>query len=158
MLAANGQSQVGSLDFDGRGWILEFTSADVDDLDEAVQLRLTVGAMDQQESLELAIYSHCHDAAQGLPGLRWRNLPWPNPFNPRIHGRIQLDAPSRVDAAVFDLSGRRVATLLKGNLSAGVHDLTWDGRNQGQTAAAGLYLLRISSENSLLSRKIILLK
>jgi hypothetical protein len=158
MLAANGQSQVGSIDFDGRGWVLEFTSEDVGYLDESVQLRLTVGGMDQQESLELALFSHCFSAAPGLPELRWRDLPWPNPFNPRMHGRIQLDAPSRVDAAVFDLSGRRVATLLQGNLPAGVHDLTWDGKNQGQAAAAGLYLLRISSENSLLSRKIVLLK
>ncbi len=158
VLAANGQSRVGVIDYDGRGWILKFDPADIDYLDESMQLRLTVGSADQEESLALAIGLHCLGGGDSLPGMRWRDLPWPNPFNPRVHGRIQLDAAAEVDAAVFDLAGRRVATLLQGNLPAGVHALTWDGRRQGQAAAAGLYLLRIRSENSLLSRKIILLK
>jgi len=157
-LAVNGQPLVGTMDYDDRQWILKFQSSDVDGLDETAHLRLTVGSSDQEEFLDLDLGGPCLGDDGGLPAIRWRDLPWPNPFNPRIHGSIQLDLPADVDAAVFDLAGRRVATLLQGNLSAGVHPLTWDGRKEGRAAAAGLYLLRIRSENSHLSRKIILLK
>ncbi len=157
-LAANGHSQVGNLDFDGRAWTLNFDPAEAGFPDATMQLRLTIGLSGQEEILTLALPENCLTATESLPPLRWRDLPWPNPFNPRIHGRIQLDAASEVDAAVFDLAGRRVATLLQENLSAGVHDLTWDGQRQGRPASAGLYLLRISSNNSFLSRKIVLLK
>ncbi len=158
VLAANGQSQVGQLGFGDGQWILDFDSADVGFPDAAMELRLKVGFVGNEETLLLPLAPSCFATGNVLPGLRWRDLPWPNPFNPRIHSRIQLYAPDEIDAAVFDLAGRRVATLRRGYLEAGVHDLTWDGQYQGQSAAAGLYLLRVRSSSSLLSRKIVLLK
>lgn len=157
VLASNGQALVGRLDFDGRGWKFEVNRSDAGHFDEETQLRLVIGVAGNEETLILPVGGNC-PAENILPEISWRELPWPNPFNPRIHGRIQLDHPADVDVAVYDLAGRRVATLLKGNLQAGVHDLSWDGRRQGQVVAAGLYLLSIRSENSLLTRKIVLLK
>lgn len=158
VLATNGQSAVGTIDYDGRSWILEFEVSEIANFGTGMEFRLTIGLPEDEETLTLALGGHCFMAEVGVPQLRWRDQPWPNPFNPRIQGRIQLDAAAEVDAAVFDLAGRRVATLKQGYLSAGIHPLVWDGQHRGQAAAAGLYMLRIRAENSVLSRKIILLK
>ncbi len=67
----------------------------------------------------------------------------PNPFAGAI--RIALLAPqagvARVE--VFDLAGRRVRTIHRGPVEAGVRSLAWDGRDdEGAPVRAGLYLCR----------------
>ncbi len=158
ILAANGHAQTGQIDFDGQGWVLEFSRQEVGFPDSSMRLQLTVGIVGNQEVLTLELGENCIAGPGQLPRLRWMDQPWPNPFNPRIQGRIQLDSAAEVDVAVFDVAGHRVATLLKDFMPAGVHSISWDGMRQGRPAAAGLYLLRIRSTNALLSRKIMLLK
>ena len=47
------------------------------------------------------------------------------------------------DAAVFDLQGRRLATIHRGPLANGVHRIAWNGRaDDGAELRTGLYLLR----------------
>jgi predicted dienelactone hydrolase len=68
----------------------------------------------------------------------------PNPFNPRTVLRFELTAPRPVTLAVYDLRGRRLATLVHGPREAGRHAVTWDGRDAaGRPAAAGTYLYRL---------------
>ena len=61
---------------------------------------------------------------------------------------LTLDAPTRVSASIFDLRGRRVATLLDGAaLAAGEHALAWNGRDGGgRRAASGTYALRVAAD------------
>jgi FG-GAP-like repeat/FlgD Ig-like domain/FG-GAP repeat len=158
VLAADGEARIGRLDSDGQAWLLRASQQDLSLFDESMELRLTVGMGAQQEFLALDLTAGCFQETGSLPQLRWMDHPWPNPFNPRIQGRIQLDAPADVDVAVFDPAGRRVATLLKGSLPAGIHAVSWDGRQDGRPVAGGLYLLRARSDNTLISRKIVLLK
>ena len=103
----------------------------------------------------------CGAGARDLVGaaeLAWRSEPWPNPFNPLVRARVELARPAFVIARVYDLRGRAVATLLEGNRDAGVHDLRWDGTRDGRPAEAGTYLLRISGQRTVLTRKLMLLK
>jgi FlgD Ig-like domain len=52
---------------------------------------------------------------------------------------------SRVEVAMFDLSGRKVVTLDDGLRASGVHTATWDGRDKnGRDVAAGVYFARLS--------------
>lgn len=70
----------------------------------------------------------------------------PNPFNPRT--TIQFTLPRAGDGtlAIYDLAGRRVATLVDGTLPAGTASFTWDGRDgAGREAPSGVYLVRLSS-------------
>ncbi len=70
----------------------------------------------------------------------------PNPFNPRTTIWFDLDRQGPATLAVYDLRGRRVRTLADGDLPAGRHRADWDGRDdRGQAAAAGVYLIRLSS-------------
>jgi len=54
----------------------------------------------------------------------------PNPFNPRTLISFGLMAPARTTLVVYDLSGRKVRTLLVNeDLAAGVHRYDWFGRD-----------------------------
>ncbi|MEZ4649226.1 MAG: hypothetical protein R3E97_10700 [Candidatus Eisenbacteria bacterium] len=47
--------------------------------------------------------------------------------------RLQLETAGPVELAIFDLTGRRVATLLDQVVAAGAHQVGWDGRDgQGE--------------------------
>ena len=50
-------------------------------------------------------------------------------------------------------------TLYSGPLDAGRYRFKWNGRNAlGQAAASGMYIYRLSSENTVISRKMMLLR
>jgi FlgD Ig-like domain/Peptidase C13 family len=59
--------------------------------------------------------------------------------------QLRLELPSRalVSVRVFDASGRAVRTLPGSSLSAGSHQIEWDGRYEnGTPAGAGVYWIR----------------
>ncbi len=83
----------------------------------------------------------------------------PNPFNPTTRIAFTLDRPGVVDVSVFDLAGRRVATLQQGHLQAGEHQLTWDGTtDSGQPAPSGQYRCTLRTATGLVSRSMVLVK
>jgi hypothetical protein len=80
----------------------------------------------------------------GLPGVFMLRQNYPNPFNPETVIGFQLSAVSEVELAVFDITGRRVRTLVRGRQSSGAHSVIWDGRDErGQAVASGIYLYRL---------------
>lgn len=83
----------------------------------------------------------------------------PNPFNPSTEIRFRLEQPGKVDLAVFNVLGQKVKTLLSGSFSGGEHSVTWDGRDERGTAlSSGVYFYRLRTENSVVTRKMVLLK
>ncbi len=83
----------------------------------------------------------------------------PNPFNPSTTIAFSLERDGEVELAVYDLAGRRVATLLDGLVPAGNHEVFWNGRDQaGRTASAGMYLVQLRDENQVVSRKMTMVK
>jgi hypothetical protein len=83
----------------------------------------------------------------------------PNPFNPKTDIRFSLPAAASVDLAVFDVKGRRVATLVSGRLEAGDHVVTWQGTDaQGMAQPSGVYFARLRAEGTTLTHKMLLLK
>jgi len=62
--------------------------------------------------------------------------------------RLRLDLPSvmRVRLDVFDVSGRRLRTLVDRELAAGTTTVTWDGRDSGgQALGSGIYFARLTA-------------
>lgn len=83
----------------------------------------------------------------------------PNPFNAGtvIRYFVETDGPVRVE--VFDVTGRRVATLVDGIKPAGYHQAEWNGRNAaGHVVASGLYIARLTTADAVASKKLLLLK
>jgi len=69
----------------------------------------------------------------------------PNPFGTSTHVAVSLTAPARVDLSVYDVAGRRVATLMNAQSAAGSHEVNWNGRDEsGRTLASGVYFVRLN--------------
>ncbi len=74
---------------------------------------------------------------------------FPNPFNPETMIAFELPSAQRVRLEILDVLGRRVRLLFEGFLTAGLHQVRWDGRTQsGQSAAAGTYFYRLIGHNA----------
>ena len=72
--------------------------------------------------------------------------PRPNParFGAEIAFELPREAP--VDAGVYDLGGRRVATLAAGRMGSGPHSLRWNAQDEGgNRVPAGLYFVRFTT-------------
>jgi len=83
----------------------------------------------------------------------------PNPFNPSTRIDYSLPAASVVDIAVFDVAGRRVATLVAGPRPAGRGSTVWQGRDDGgQPVASGIYVCRMAANGDVRTMKMVLLK
>jgi len=83
----------------------------------------------------------------------------PNPFVGSTGIAFSLARPGRVSVAVYDVSGRRVATLAEGEHDAGAFDVSWDGRDDsGHEVAAGAYFVRMVGADSHFERKMTLLR
>jgi hypothetical protein len=68
---------------------------------------------------------------------------FPNPFNPSTQLAFELPQPSHVSLVVYDILGRRVATLVDEKKSAGNHSVVWQGKNDlGHAVATGVYFVK----------------
>ena len=86
-----------------------------------------------------------------------RNVP--NPFNPSTGISFSLAAPGRASLEVFDTRGRKVRTLVESSLSAGRHTVYWDGSTaEGGRLASGVYFYRLRFADTVITRKMILIK
>ncbi len=83
----------------------------------------------------------------------------PNPFNPVTTIAFELPSSGEVELAVYSASGRRVATLVDGDVVAGMHAVTWRGRDEaGRRVASGVYFFRLTRGGESITRKAVLLK
>jgi glucuronoarabinoxylan endo-1,4-beta-xylanase len=86
---------------------------------------------------------------------------YPNPFNPSTVIRFALPSASQVSLTVFDVLGREVSSLVRGELQAGEHTAEW----APQAASSGLYFYRLvvddignTSMRSMKTRSMLLLR
>jgi hypothetical protein len=68
----------------------------------------------------------------------------PNPFHGSAGVSFTLARAGRVELAVYDLMGREVRSLARGDMAAGAQRRVWDGRRgDGSDAPAGVYFVRL---------------
>jgi len=79
---------------------------------------------------------------------------YPNPFNPKTKIGFRLQAASFTTLKVYDIFGREVATLVNEKLQAGEHEVEWDA----EKVSSGIYFYRITTENSIETRKAVLIR
>ena len=85
----------------------------------------------------------------------------PNPFNAQTLVSIVLAVDGTAQLDIYDVRGHRIRRLLDGDavLSARRHDIRWDGRDDGGRAVgSGVYFVRLTANNTLESRKLVLLR
>jgi len=80
---------------------------------------------------------------------------YPNPFNQSTSINFHLPAQSYVQLSVYDITGRAVAELAKGEFDSGEHSLVFDSRN----LPSGIYFARLTAEGKQsMVRKMVLVK
>ena len=79
---------------------------------------------------------------------------YPNPFNPVTRIEFALPEAGLTRLIIYDLRGREVAKLVDVEMSAGIHNVTWDASK----LASGLYFYRLTSGNYVKTKKMVLLK
>jgi flagellar hook assembly protein FlgD len=82
----------------------------------------------------------------------------PNPFRDETMFAVTLEESQSVEVAVFDLVGRRVATLHRGVLPVGTTTLAWNGRRtDGSRAPGGIYFYQLKRPGQVINRRVVLL-
>jgi len=78
----------------------------------------------------------------------------PNPFNPVTELSFSLPRSMQARLTIYDARGGVAAVLVDGERGAGVHRVIWDARH----APSGVYFSQLVTGDTVLTRKMILLK
>jgi 1,4-alpha-glucan branching enzyme len=94
------------------------------------------------------------DSDDALPTAVTLYQNYPNPFNPSTIIRFDVPESRQVLLEVYDILGRKVATLVDAQVSAGAHTVTFDASSLG----SGTYFARLHVAGELRISKMLLLK
>ena len=84
--------------------------------------------------------------------------PAPNPVAGSMSYTVTLPRPQHVTVDLIDLAGRRVASLVDGDLPAGRNSFSWDPyATSDARMRAGVYFLALRSQGALQAKRIVLL-
>lgn len=92
-----------------------------------------------------------------LPLALYQN--YPNPFNPSTTIIYYLPENCPVRLEIFNVCGKRVATLVNESREKGRHVTEWNGQDQnGCPVSSGTYFYRLKAGKETISRKMVLLR
>lgn len=79
---------------------------------------------------------------------------YPNPFNPSTKISFSVPDAGNVKLAVYNTLGQEIAVLVNGAVTAGPHEVTFNAK----ALPSGAYIYKLQSENSVMIKKMLLLK
>jgi len=79
---------------------------------------------------------------------------FPNPFNPSTTIKFSIENNTKASLIVYDIAGNKITILHNGILKKGTHSITFNG----SLLSSGVYIAKLSSENFVIAKKMILLK
>ncbi len=139
--------------------LLDTASGAEVDLEEADDyfVRFTPG----EESRELVLFvgggDWVDDRLPDAPRRTYLMQSYPNPARGTLTIAFGLSADGPVELTVYDLAGRRVATLLEDELTAGDRLVSWDCRDSaGRAVPSGVYLYRLVCAGDSLTRRMVI--
>jgi hypothetical protein len=93
------------------------------------------------------------------PATAWLGHGLPNPFTNLTEITYALPTAGRVELDVYDVQGRKVASLVDRREGAGIHLVRWDGRDDaGARQPAGVYFARMVVGDAVVTRKMIIVR
>lgn len=95
-----------------------------------------------------------NETEAGLPDSYSLDQNFPNPFNPTTQITFDLPQASKVELTVFDMLGRKVATLINKRMSAGTQQVQFDAAN----LSSGMYIYRLEAGSFTSTKKMTLIK
>ncbi len=84
---------------------------------------------------------------------------YPNPFNPVTTIPFYIQKAGDAKLCVYNIKGQLIKILVKGTLTPGTHQITWDGQdNSGNSCPCGIYIYKLATENHISCKKLLLLR
>ena len=84
---------------------------------------------------------------------------YPNPFNPETNIQFDVAENSDVNVSIFNIMGQKVATLVNGNMDAGIYHIKWNGlSDKGIALPSGMYFYKMKSLEYQSVKKLVLVK
>jgi hypothetical protein len=84
---------------------------------------------------------------------------YPNPFNPSTTIDYNMIEPGNVSIEVFNIKGQKVKTLVNEHMTAGDHNVVWDGKNtNNKSVSSGIYFYKMKTGSYISTKKMILMK
>ena len=97
----------------------------------------------------LPIATNIDDENRLLPTGYLLKQNYPNPFNPVTNIHYQLPEQAFVSLIIYDLLGKKVATLVNEQQAAGSYSIPWHAMTDTKTMlSTGVYLCRINAQGS----------
>ncbi len=86
----------------------------------------------------------------------------PNPWRPDGGESLigfSLNRKAEISLRIYDISGRLVRSLARGDFPAGSYEISWDGRDsRGREASSGIYFYRLQGAGQELSSRMVLIR
>ena len=83
----------------------------------------------------------------------------PNPFTGETVLKFSVPSKMNVKMSVYDISGRLVKTLTDGDVTAGEHTVTWDGKDSfSRDVSPGIYFVRMATPERSFQKKMVVLQ
>jgi subtilisin-like proprotein convertase family protein len=103
--------------------------------------------------------SGLEEISSGIPEVHFLERSSPNPFAILTSLRFGLPGDEEVRLAVYNVQGRKVATVAAGRYAAGIHTISWDGSDtSGSQVASGIYFCRFTAGSYSATRRIVYMK
>ena len=87
----------------------------------------------------------------------WLSANSPNPFSGETSMVLDLPADANVEVDVYDVAGRLVRRIARSRVGAGVHRMSFDGRDDaGRRLASGVYFYSVHAGSNTQTRKLVI--
>jgi len=99
------------------------------------------------------------DGEEALPSTYTLHQNYPNPFNPTTTIRYDLPEQAMVLITIYDITGRKIRSLINKQKEPGYRSVVWDARNNaGVQVGTGIYFFSIRTGDYSKTRKMLLVK
>jgi sugar lactone lactonase YvrE len=159
-------SDITGLSFDAQGNLYAVQQVPYSTLNRLISIKKSngegtlignIGAYWLIESLafnQMKDVSDLFDTMNNIPKVFALEQNYPNPFNSYTNIRYDLPVASEVELVVYDILGKKVATLVNSYQRAGKHSVKWDA----SSLSSGLYFYQMNASPFLRIKKSILIK
>ena len=99
------------------------------------------------------------DAIEPLPDKFSLGDIYPNPFNPSTTIEFAIPNENNLMIDIYNLRGQHVINLIDETIQPGYHALVWNGLDYaGRVVPSGVYFVKITFANQLMTKKVTFLK
>jgi hypothetical protein len=89
-----------------------------------------------------------------IPGQYYLGQNYPNPFNPNTSIIFKVRDSKFIQLKVYDILGKELLTLVDKKLAPGTYEISFDGSK----LSSGTYFYRLSADNYVDTKKMLLIK